>query len=112
MKIFIMTEQHIKLLRASYVDWRGDEFGAACIDPKRPYGNSSVHKDIAEILGIEPTGDEWPDNFTEEQYREMDEWHKETETALQIVLATGQFTPGVYENSGYGRDWKYVENQK
>lgn len=47
---FQVTEEQLKLLKHSYVVWWGAEYGAAAIDPKRPYGNSSVESDIAEIL--------------------------------------------------------------
>ena len=33
------------------VQWRDCEYGAPEINPKRPYGNSSVELDICEILG-------------------------------------------------------------
>ncbi len=50
---FILTDEHVKLLRQANVSWDGCEFGAPGIDPKRPYGNGDVHSDIVEILGIE-----------------------------------------------------------
>jgi hypothetical protein len=36
--------------------------------------------------------------------------HRETETALQIVLATGKFKKGLYRGPKYGTDWYPVEN--
>jgi hypothetical protein len=50
---FTVTEDHLKLLRRAYIGWDDCEFGAPGIDPKRPYGNSDVIGDIAEILGEE-----------------------------------------------------------
>lgn len=49
--MIVITKDHIKLLKRAY--WRFDdcEFGAPAMDCKRPYGNSSVEADIAEILG-------------------------------------------------------------
>lgn len=44
------TEDHLRLLRASEWDWSDGEFGAAAMDPKRPYGNSGVLDDLAEVL--------------------------------------------------------------
>jgi hypothetical protein len=65
--------------------------------PKRPYGNSNVYGDIAEILDV--PGSEWTD---EEQNRSLDaEWrflrlHVETAIALQIALTAGEFRTGRY----------------
>jgi hypothetical protein len=102
---FTLTESHIKLLKSMYVGWSPCEYGAPEIDPKRPYGNSSVEHDIHEILtGEEPDG-ELDDDLSYEYYK----LHKETQTALEIVLRTGQFEPGVYSTSTpYKRDWKLV----
>lgn len=49
---FTVTDDHLKLLRRASVGWSDCEFGAPEIDPKRPYGNSNVLGDIAEILGL------------------------------------------------------------
>lgn len=98
---FELKEEHIKLLRATNVSWDNCEFGAPCIDPKRPYGNSSVVHDIAEILDL--------DVSTDEAYYEHEEYckqlHKETQTALQIVLSTGSFEPGIYTCRKYSYNW-------
>ena len=66
---------------------------------KRPYGNSDVMYDIAQILG-------WTDDFTEEQddeFYENDELidkamkiHRDMATVLQISTATLSWEPGVY----------------
>lgn len=101
---FTLTDEHIKLLRQMKVGWQRDEFGAPEIDPKRPYGNSQVYYDIAEHLDrdiLEEDGD-----FTKAQKEEMFKLHRETETALQIVLRTGTFTPGVYVADEFIHDWK------
>ena len=48
---FTVTEDHLKLLRHVHLYWDyGEGYGAPAIDPKRPYGNSDVERDIAEIL--------------------------------------------------------------
>lgn len=44
------TADHMTLLRATYWNWNDCEFGAASMDPKRPYGNSDVDGDLAELL--------------------------------------------------------------
>jgi hypothetical protein len=64
---FTVTDEHLKLLRRTNVGWEDGEFGAPSIDCKRPYGNSSVYNDIAEILDIKP-GDIENQDFSSEQY--------------------------------------------
>jgi hypothetical protein len=91
---FEVTEEHIKLLRAAYVDWRECEFGAPAIDCKRPYGNSSVELDIADILGYEY---DYEDEDIEELNSYLREVHYGTHQALQIFLKIGRMEPGVYE---------------
>lgn len=99
MERFTMTTDHIKLLRAAWTSWDDCEYGAPCIDPKRPYGNSDVPGDIVEILGWDPqyTDPEDPYDLTDEQAREANRVHRETEKALQIVLTLGTWEPGTYE---------------
>lgn len=95
-KMFEVTEEHLKLLKHSYVMWRASEYGAPMIDPKKPYGNTCVESDIAEILGWE--------NYNNERAEKV---HRELEIVLQIVLVTQAFQPGIYylENE-YTTDWK------
>jgi|CXWL01.1.fsa_nt_gi hypothetical protein len=106
MKTFELTRDHIKLLRNAYVSWDNCEFGAPCIDPKRPYGNSSVYPDMVRILGLKPSYNEEGDLDSDtEAY--LSDLHGELETALQIVLMTGKFTPGLYQAADFiGNDWK------
>ena len=50
---FTITEDHLKLLRRVYVAWDfGEGDGAPAINSKKPYGNSYVERDIAEILDV------------------------------------------------------------
>src|SRR4028118_696601 len=55
---FELTADHIKLIRRMNVGWQSCEAGAPEIDPKRPYGNSCMVGDVAEILGWEVDEDE------------------------------------------------------
>jgi hypothetical protein len=68
-----ITAAHIKLLKELMWEMSDVEYGAPCVDPKRPYGNSSVAFDIAEILGwkIEEEG------ITDEQIEEAAAIHAE-----------------------------------
>ena len=113
-KQFELTENHIKLLSHMYVDWyEGAYDGAPTINTKRPYGNSSVAYDVYEIIH----GKEWDygeydeDEMPEEIYEQMLELHRETGTALQIVLCTKSFEPGLYELKSEWRSlsWGKVE---
>jgi len=78
----------------------------------RPYGNSSVFGDIAEILGVPDS--EWADEglnpFVDAEWRFL-RLHVETAIALQITLATGEFRTGRYmrEEKWDTRGWKRDE---
>lgn len=95
---FVVTKEHIKLLQSAVVRWEDCEFGAPSIDCKRPYGNSSVYQDIAEVLGI-PYG-----SLNKDWAYQL---HKETEIALQIFLNFGRMIPGRYVRKDWG-NWNIV----
>lgn len=97
---FTLKAEHIKLLTHAYVRWDDAETGAPAIDPKRPYGNSSVAYDIAELFGVDLDGDRELPSMTKE---ELLKWHYETEIALQVILDSQSFRPGKYVKIGYGR---------
>src|SRR5262245_17189804 len=61
---FTVTDEHLRLLRRAYVFWDETEFGAPGINAKRPYGNSDVYGDIAEILGL--VHGDWQDEVEED----------------------------------------------
>jgi len=99
---FLLREEHLRLLQECYVQWQDDESGAPEIDPKRPYGNSDVAQDVAEILSV---GDQ-------DRKEDMLEWHRETELALQIILSTRSFRLGRYEllPSTSPPKWRWISN--
>ena len=102
---FTLTENHLKLLRRANVTWSRSEFGAPAIDPKRPYGNSYVIEDVAEILDALLYVH---DDVDEKVYETLYKLHTETEIALQIVLETGSFEAGDYERQKYFGRWERV----
>ena len=110
-KRFRMKKEHLKLLKRMYVGWQNCESGAPEIDPKRPYGNSSVPEDIHEILTGESIGctDSKREELTEKETEKYWNLHKETETALQILLSNLSITPGIYECDEYGNEWKFIK---
>jgi len=100
-KEFTVTDEHLWLLRRAHVFWNEGEFGAPSINPKRPYGNSNVYGDIAEILDVPEA--EWPNRDVnlslDAEWRYL-RLHVETAIALQIALATGEFRTGRYVRYG------------
>lgn len=104
---FEVLPQHVALLKNSYTSWIDIEFGAAGIDPKRPYGNSDVLSDIAEILNYDLSPftnvddpnicEDVPDEILEDLYK----FHSESKTALQIFLCTGEMKLGWYRCPKY-----------
>ena len=110
---FTVTDEHVRLLRSAYISWEDTALGAAGINPKRPYGNSNIFADIAEILGVPDS--EWMDAYDEPTPDA--EWrflrlHVETAIALQIGLATGEFRPGRYvRGNEWDSTWKRDDTQ-
>lgn len=95
-RTFELRQEHITLLRRAVVYWEDCETGAPAIDCKRPYGNSYVAGDVAEILG-------WPidpeDGLTAEQRDRALNLHAETEHALRCILHTLDVLPGIFYNA-------------
>lgn len=98
---FTLTQDHIKLLRSSYVRWDDSYFGAPSIDSKRPYGNSDVPSDIARILNWDYDEETGLSSELEKKARAI---HEEMEHALQVVLTSGSFEPGEFVQENY--KWK------
>lgn len=104
MNEFTVTADHLTLLRAAYLRWDDCEFGAPAIDPKRPYGNSDVIGDIAELLDIELDED---DDFQADHFERL---HRETLTVLQLAIATGELREGTYRHTVDG--WERIEETR
>jgi hypothetical protein len=104
---FTVTDQHLKLLRRAYVGWDNGEFGAPAIDCKRPYGNSDVIADIADILEVPESM--WRDDDEDvlpDAELALTRLHAEVAIALQIALATGEFCAGRYVCDKYSANWR------
>jgi hypothetical protein len=100
---FTVAEDHLKLLQHlcdGGLYWEpGEGNGAPFFNPKKPYGNSDVARDVARIIGA-PDSDlqQWDDDTgpaaeVEDRCLRL---HVETAIALKIALATGQFRAGHY----------------
>jgi len=96
---FTITESHIKLLRRTNIDWNDREYGAPCMNCKRPYGNGDVEGDIAEILGW---GTDDDGCLSEEQGMSAHHLHREMQIVLQIL---------VNNPLGLNGEWKRVGNK-
>lgn len=103
---FTITEEHLKLIRRLQFDNRSD-CAAPSIDIKRPYGNSDVYRDIADIVGIPQPNRDRDEDFSPEQYRQMDKLNRGVTLALTIGVLTGGFAAGRYiATDQYSGDWK------
>lgn len=108
---FELTDTHLKLLKNMYVGWSDVEYGAPEIDPKRPYGNSDVEDDIAEIIKLPKKGNWDPEEetWTDEAKEKLSDLHRETQIALQVVLSTLSFEKGLYKKKDeYGCEWIFA----
>lgn len=106
---FTVTEDHLKLIRRLQFD-NESSWGAPSIDHKRPYGNSDVFRDIADIVGIPQPNRERDKDFTKEQYSRMRTLNLGVVVALQIFVATGRMLAGEYVASNeYTKDWKLID---
>jgi hypothetical protein len=117
--IFIVTEQHIKLLHHLRIVWyRVDDlaYGVPGANNVRPYGNSDVYKDIARILGISPeektSADDAEAFYSAVQLQRMQHLHEEMGLALQIFLHTGTMQPGVYIKHTLGMPWRLATDEE
>lgn len=111
-KDFELKQIHLDLFKNVCIDWDDCEFGAPAINCKRPYGNSDVFGDIAEIIKLKKK-DNWDfdeENWTEEAMDFMRDLHKQTQTALKIILTCQSFKLGWYRREDeYDYDgWKYI----
>ena len=98
-KIFELKQSHLDLLKETSIGWDDCEFGAPNIDPKRPYGNPDVENDMAEIIKMPKKGnwDRSEENWNDQAQEKLNDLHKETQIALQIVLHCQTFELGKYQ---------------
>lgn len=108
-KRFQLTDEHIALLTGNgrvWIEWDHAMNGAPCMDAKRPYGNSDLPRDIADILGWEYDPEEGVSN---EQFARALRLHNQTQMALEVILNARTFEPGTYQTGPWGVDWKRID---
>ena len=109
---FELTEDHLKLLQEMFVDFDDSyDEGAPAVGIKRPYGNGDVLGDVAEILygDRRASQDDYIDFNSEGMMKrvtlkdgrvlsesDLRRLHRETATAMQIVLECQTFETGTY----------------
>ena len=107
--MFELKQIHLDLLKETYIYWNSCEFGAPGIYCKKPYGNSDVENDIAEIIKLKKKGNF---NYEEEEWNEkaydyMKDLHAQTQIALEIILHCQTFRLGRYKKKNY-REWTFI----
>jgi hypothetical protein len=86
--VFEFTAVHRGLLQQMVVVWDPTESGAPTVDPAAPYGSSNPWKDVQRVA--EKHGMKAPK-------AEAMRLHRETESALGVLLALGTLPAGRYE---------------
>lgn len=107
---FELKQVHLDLLKEANIGWDNCEFGAPCIDPKRPYGNSNVFDDIASAIKLKKKGnfDYKEEDWKEEAMDFMDDLHRQTQIALEIILHCQSFKLGIYKKKDrYSDEWGF-----
>jgi len=107
--MFVVTNDHLRLLKRMCVGWQYCEFGAPEINPKRPYGNSDVVSDIGEILEIPHDRVEYGESYYSESVSAtLESLHEEMETVLQILVVNLGIQVGTYvRKDKYSTKWEF-----
>lgn len=106
-KSLTVTDEHLLLLKRTYITWDPCEYGAPEINPKRPYGNGDVAQDIYEILGWPIGCQDCGVEYDDERARSI---HVEMEAVVKVALHNvGEDIRGEWRNaSDYGDNWERV----
>ena len=95
-----VTPDHLKLLAHLNLGWCSYAHqGAPGVDPRRPFGNGDLARDIAEILGWIPDGKEIDvevRDLSDHQRFECVRLFGEVLICLQILASTLSLSPGRY----------------
>ena len=107
MEQFELKPEHLKLLKAMEQQWQECDAGAPSFNSKRPFGNSAVEQDIANLLGITREGEDG--GLSEKQYTDLYKLYRGTQETLQIIISQVNeaiIKPGVYVTKD-GKNWDY-----
>lgn len=106
---FEITEDHLTLLAAADFFEDDCEFGAPAMHPKRPYGNSGVVLDLAELLipGWDDMTEQRQEDVLAEQEDRLVRVHRDLSSVLNVATSARSFKPGVYEREGR-EPWRLV----
>lgn len=65
---------------------------------------------MEKILGLPPESTEEDADMSDKRADELRQLHRETQLALQIILVTGSFEPGIYrkKNPYDDRSWVFA----
>ena len=102
---FVLTADHLTLLRHANLTWSAQEWGGPQIDPKRPFGNGDLWRDVARILGWPAAADPEAEDGFYAHYDAAGAVYGELLTALEVVLETLSFQPGRYVRDGESWSW-------
>jgi hypothetical protein len=80
---FVLTQQHISLLRKARFMWDTVEVGAPILDSEKPYGQPALMTQLATAFGKAPS-------------RQLAMRHVEAVASLRTLLQHGRLEPGVY----------------
>ena len=122
-----LTQEQVNLIRHMHFDWApGSEIGyegGPCINPKRPFGNSNIEGDVWEIVDPRPWDEMHKEDEDEdeevawerqeqEQRAAFDRWYRTLGHALQVVLSSGSFEPGIYSCPKYTCSYRRVTDER
>lgn len=85
----MITSEHLKLAESLQWRWEDAEYGAPAVDPKRPYGNSDVERDIAEALGWVLVDTRDGEELTRAQAKRAAELHTDLLTIIPALIEIG-----------------------
>lgn len=110
MERFTLTNEHLLLIQRMSVHFDDSAYdGAPTVNIKRPYGNSDVMNDVAEIIGIEKAEDDYGEKyFPKGTLERCEKLHKETAKALQVCVAAQSFEAGEYISDDYRDNWRKI----
>lgn len=96
MQNFIVTKNHLKLLKNLKFSWNDTEFGAPTVDPERPFGSRTVYPDMAKILGIRFIGIEEDEKKYQRLLENLEKGYGELQTCLEILCQNFSIEEGEY----------------